>query len=482
MRAEAGFGVIEVLVATLVLAVGILGMLRAFTGSQKLELVSERSTTMAHMAQREIERLEGIPYAQLGLSSAPMPSTDPKNPDYYVTGGSSPTFEWNRSTGASEPLDVDNVNGTVAPTQSFSQGMLSGTVYDFISWAGDPNCSPGCASTSNDYKRLTVAVTLNGEPSPGPVWVSSVIANPDATPQGGVVNGTAGNPITSPASVCTNSAGQQVTCVAPIDSGNPNTFYLHDCPATNSSCPAPSSNSVTHQTVGIASGLTCTGSQLQATTAGETAGCPIPDLMDSNPPAGDPTTTLYQYSTDLGTTGYPPGGRIVQPLCAGSSGCGTGQPSDCSNNTTFAATLTPPQNEFWVSPPLSSSTTLTGDGGMSLYTQTQNGASAVISFCIEIYDVPPSGSPGSLADLLAWPPVGLGGAGYVAATDPSTGSNWPAAAGQLGFTFNFHSGGVTIPAGDRIGVRVWIQATANVSIALLYDDYAYPTEIQLNTQ
>lgn len=477
---------IEVMVAALVLVVGILGMFSAFVGSQKLELVSERSTTMAHIAQREIERIEGISYPKIGLSSAPTPSTDPMNPDYYVSGGSSPTFEWDRSSGSSEPLDVDTTNGTIAPVQSWSEGMFSGSIYDFISWASDPDCSPGCSSTTANYKRVTVAVTLNGDLSPGPVWVSSIVSNPDATPQSGVVNGTAGNPINSPASICTNSAGQQVTCVTPIDSGNPNTYYLHDCPATNSSCPAPSASGPVQQTVGVASGLTCTATQSLATILSNISGCPLPDLMDNNPPAGDPTTTLYQYSSNLDPTGNPPGGppggRVLDPLCSGSSGCGSGQPSDCANNTTFSASLTAPQNQFWVSPPLSASMTLTGQGGLSLYTQMNDGASAVISFCIEIYDVPPSGSPGSLSDLLAWPPIALGGAGYVAATDPSTGSNWPSTIGQLGYAFTFSNSAVTIPAGDRIGVRVWIEATANASISLMYDDYAYPTAIQLNSQ
>ena len=475
---------IEVMVAVLVIA--ILGMFSAFVGSQKLELVSERSTTMAHIAQREIERIEGISYPQIGLSSAPAPSTDPKNPDYYVSGGSSPTFEWNRATGATEPLDVDTANGTIPPVQTWTEGNFTGSMYDFVSWVSDPNCSPGCSSTTSDYKRVTVAVTLNGELSPGPLWVSSIVSNPDATPQSGVVNGTAGNPISSPASICTNSSGQQVTCVDPIDSGNPNTYYLHDCPATNSSCPAPSASAPVQQTVGVASGLTCTTSQTLATSSSNTSGCPIPDLMDTNAPAGDATTTLYQYSSNLDPTGNPPGGppggRVLDPLCSDSSGCGSGQASDCAANTTFSASLTAPENQFWVSPPLAASMTLTGQGGLSLYTQMNDNASAVISFCIEIYDVPPSGSPGSLSDLLAWPPIALGGSGYVAATDPSTGSNWPSTISQLGYAFTFSNSAVTIPAGDRIGVRVWIEATANASISLMYDDYAYPTAIQLNSQ
>lgn len=39
---------------------------------------------------------------------------------------------------------------------------------------------------------------------------------------------------------------------------------------------------------------------------------------------------------------------------------------------------------------------------------------------------------------------------------------------------------MTIAAGHRIGVRVWMVANANVPIALIYDNPLYPSEIQLN--
>jgi Tfp pilus assembly protein PilV len=477
---ESGLGIVEVLVAMVVLVVGILGMMMTFSDSQKLQLVSERSTTMAHIAQREIERIEGIPYAQIALTSAPTSSTDPQNPDYYVSGSS---FEYSRQAGVSEPLDINTTDGTIVPVQSWSEGSFTGDIYDFITWSTDPYCSPGCPS-SNDYKRITVAVTMSGELAPGPVWISSLIANPNSTPIDGTVNGTSGNPVTSGSATCTNSSGQPVACISPIDLGSANTFYLHDCAATNSSCGAPSGNGTTQQTVGVASGEPCTTSQTNGMNSAYNSGCPMPDLMDANPPAGTDTTPLYQYSTDLGTTGYI-GGRLLEPLCSSSSPCGTGQTSDCNANTLYSSSLTPPQNQFWVSPPLSSSLTLTGAGGLSMYTQTQSGVPAVVSFCLEIYEVPPSGGvSGSLADLLAWPPVALGGVGYVPATDPANGSNWPTSPGQVAYTFNFlgSNGPVTVPAGDRIGVRVWMLANVNAAIALIYDNPLYPSEIQLNSQ
>ena len=138
---------------------------------------------------------------------------------------------------------------------------------------------------------------------------------------------------------------------------------------------------------------------------------------------------------------------------------------------------------MWVSSPVTATTTLTGEGGISMFTQTLNSVQAIVSFCIELYDVPPSGSSGSLIDLLAWPPVALGGAGYVAETG-SGGGNWPTSPTQLSYIFNFRGsqGAVSIAAGHRLGVRMWIKANANLPIDLLYDNPLYPAQVQLNTQ
>lgn len=481
---QGGFTIIEVVLALVVLTVGILSTFTAFAASQKLSLVSERQASMVDVAQKEIERVEGIAYSQIGLTSAPGTSTSPTNPDYYVRAGSPPTFEWDRTAGSTEQVDVDATNGTVTPVQSWTEGQFTGQMYDFITWTSDPKCAPGCPS-SQDYKRITVAVTMAASALPNPVFESSAIADPSAAPAGGVSNGSGGNPLTNPATNCTNSLNQVVPCTSEIDSGNPNTYFLHDWPATNSGTPpAPPANNTTHPTVGAVSGLLCTASQLLAQILSNITGCPVPDLMDTNPPStgtGGSTPPLYNYSSDLGTSGYP-GGRLVKPTCSNGSGCGTDSTSDCSNGG-FTSSLLNAQSEMWVSSPVTATTTLTGDGGVSLFTQTLNSVQALVSFCIEIYDIPPSGSAGSLADLLAWPPVDLGGAAYVPPTG-SSGGNWPTSASQASFIFNFRGskGSVSIAAGHRLGIRIWAKVNANVPIAVIYDNPLYPAEVQLNSQ
>jgi hypothetical protein len=206
--------------------------------------------------------------------------------------------------------------------------------------------------------------------------------------------------------------------------------------------------------------------------------------MDTNPPStatDGSTPPLYNYSSDLGTSGYP-GGRLLQPTCSNGTGCGTDSTSDCSSGG-FTSSLLNAQSEMWVSSPVTATTTLTGDAGVSLFTQTLNSVQALVSFCIEIYDIPPSGSSGSLSDLLAWPPVDLGGAAYVPPTGAS-GGNWPTSASQASFIFNFRGskGSVSVAAGHRIGIRIWAKVNANLPIAVIYDNPLYPAEVQLNSQ
>jgi prepilin-type N-terminal cleavage/methylation domain-containing protein len=463
-----GYTLIELLMALTVLLVAILGLGMGFNSARKLSLAHERHATMAHVAQREIERLQSIPYSQLGLNpnlstpaqASPSNSTDPTNPDYYVTTGSPAALQWDRSSPTStETLDLDTSAGSVLPVQAWSVGNLSGQIYDFVTWSRDSHCGQGCPASQN-YKRLTVAITTSGGLEPDPVWVSSVIADPNAAPAGGPSGN--GSPLSSPGTTCHDSTGALVPCTNDIG-GSAVSYFLHDWPATGGTPQAPSADHPTHATVGAVSGLPCTALSI---VPAQTTGCPQPDLMDQNPPLGTATTPLYHYSSDQGTTGYP-GGRVLQP----SGDCTTGAWNSSLSNLA---------SEFWVASPVTATTTFTGQGGLSFGTQTVGSVSATVSFCIALYDVPPSnGDAGSLANILSWPPVYLGAAAY------SPPGNWPTNTTQTAFSFNFRGGTqgtVSIAAGHRLGVRIWIKDSVNAAIAVLYDHPTYPAQLELNTQ
>jgi prepilin-type N-terminal cleavage/methylation domain-containing protein len=484
-----GFTLVELLAAIVVLIVGIFGAYTAFDASRRLSLVSERHGTMAQIAQQEIERIEGTPYGQIGLNATPAHSSDTTNPNYYVTAGSPSTLQYDRAGSATENLDVDATKGTVVPSRTWSEvtqgGTLTGNIYDYITWSSDSQCAPGCPA-SQDYKRITVAVTMTQGLHPSPVYVSSVIADPEALPTGGIVNGNS-NPLKDPDVNCQTPTGATGPCTSGLNQGTGNTYFLHNWAASKTGSPTtPAADNATHSTVGITTtGGLCATTPVTATPTTE-ANCPTPDLMDTNPPTGTATTPAYNYSTDQCADTCYTGGRVLQPTCAGTwtaAACaGSGTSADCSAGA-WSNTLQNPQSELWVTPALASATTFTGAGGLSFFTQTIAAATPVVSFCVEVYDVPPSGTTaGSVADLLAWPPVAKGGAAYIPPTDPTSGGNWPSTMTASSFVFTFSQTPVTIPAGDRVGFRIWVRPNQNSPIAVLYDNPNYPAQLQLNSQ
>jgi Tfp pilus assembly protein PilV len=199
-RSEEGFGLIEVLVAVLILTVALLGLLGAFTSARKLTLLSERRTSMAHRAQLEVERLQATTYSELLMSSTPAHSAETTNPDYYVKAGTPPEYQYGAASTEAETLAIAGSEcatlktpcGAIAaqPTGracsqhigacEWKDGVLGGNVYDFVTWHTDNNCGAKCPTKEN-YKRLTVVVTLSapsGARQVAPLRFSTLIAEP----------------------------------------------------------------------------------------------------------------------------------------------------------------------------------------------------------------------------------------------------------------------------------------------------------------
>jgi Tfp pilus assembly protein PilV len=193
---EDGFTIIEVLVAALVLVVGILGMVGAFDSARKLDLLSERRTSIAHRAQLEIERLQTVAYSKLALNAAPTHSAENTNPNYYVqTGGTE--YQWEQSNGQSstssntDKLVEEKIAGIFQPSVTtkacpttpeearsdpctWTSTPLSGSVYYFVTADKDSVCVKAPCPI-----RLTVAVTVTvaaGSHAVAPALVSTVIS------------------------------------------------------------------------------------------------------------------------------------------------------------------------------------------------------------------------------------------------------------------------------------------------------------------
>ena len=210
MRGEQGIGLIEVVLAAFVITVGLLAMIGAFNSSRRLTLLSERRTAMAHRAQLELERLQTYPYSELAMITKPAHSAEQKNPDYYVDytpaagcNSTEPCFAWNSLNGAEEEKLVmaskggsdctvteEAGCGIVATSPvgrecskylgacEWKDGLVEGSVYDFVTWHTDGKCGANCPASA-DYKRLTVIVTAKvttGNHEPVALRVSTLIA------------------------------------------------------------------------------------------------------------------------------------------------------------------------------------------------------------------------------------------------------------------------------------------------------------------
>jgi Tfp pilus assembly protein PilV len=185
VQREDGMTLVEVLIASIVLVVGIFSVIAAYDAVRRLSSSSEAQTVRAQVAEKDMQLLLSGGYAALGLSSTPAHSTDPNNPAYYVNSGS---FQWDlTNTSRTEPLctSTNGCGGSIAPgPTAWSSGGQSGNIYRFITWVDDP-CDPNapgiCAGTT-DYKRVTIMVTQNHMDAPTkPLLISEIVTNPNAS-------------------------------------------------------------------------------------------------------------------------------------------------------------------------------------------------------------------------------------------------------------------------------------------------------------
>ena len=181
---EDGFTLFELLIAMAVTAVGLMALVSSFDHSRELVSVAEKTEVASHQAERAIERVLAMPYAQVAHSTAPTNSTDPKNPAYYVTGSS---YQWDQGTTGprSDNLEVDATNGQISNVTNWqdSASRLTGKTYTFVTRTGDL-CATATICPAGDQrgKRVTVAVTVDGPRAPAkPVLISSVMINPLTT-------------------------------------------------------------------------------------------------------------------------------------------------------------------------------------------------------------------------------------------------------------------------------------------------------------
>ena len=232
---------IEALVAAAILLGGGAATIVAFDSTTRASHSAEREAEAVAIAEKELERIVGMPYAQIADCATPTAGTGRSDdPNSWIQGGQLFVARNFRPQGgyatpppanlsvanrvALEPLVVSNSAGCIQPEDdATSAGVQSGSkiahtkLFRFISGRGE-QCASGLAAAvsgslasstlvgtvqttitstastdvsalcatmgAQQAKRVTVAVTLsqlgNDAGLKYPVYVSTLIPNPDA--------------------------------------------------------------------------------------------------------------------------------------------------------------------------------------------------------------------------------------------------------------------------------------------------------------
>jgi hypothetical protein len=203
---------IEALVATLIVAGGLLATLRAVDGGQHLSRTSQRHQEAVAYAQREIEQLTAIGAkdpgysTELAMNRRPAFEADatpteraPSTPAWYVDADAlkvrkDPAMDRvtppeGVAAGGVEPFVVAS-SGVVDPgPQPVAIGTGRGKVYRYVTARTEPcveldgvgQC-PGSGS-----KRITIAIVLDDAQADGltkPVYVATIVSDPSPAPLG----------------------------------------------------------------------------------------------------------------------------------------------------------------------------------------------------------------------------------------------------------------------------------------------------------
>jgi len=170
-RDERGFTLVEVLVASTILAIGAFSVVQALSFGLKTTAISRQRTQAEALIGAQMESFRSLSYASVGLTDASLShSSDTNNPDYWVNSGA-PTYDAD-GAGAQvsyEPL-VTSVSGGL-PHLLQNVGGLGYNVYEYVTWVDMPGDGLGGYdsrdgdgdgiddSHGHDAKRVTIVVS-----------------------------------------------------------------------------------------------------------------------------------------------------------------------------------------------------------------------------------------------------------------------------------------------------------------------------------
>jgi type II secretory pathway pseudopilin PulG len=450
--AEAGMTIVEVIVATLILALGAAATFGVLTSASKNTQRAKATQVALNRAQLEIETLRSLSNSQLAMTATPNKSTNTLSPNYRVSNG---TFALVRNPMGSYANMVVNggslygggfvAGGIVQPGPTpFTSGDVSGRIYRYVVWRDDTTCPAATCPGTQDYKEIVVAVRLDKGSQAGErgyVEITSDFIDP--------TDSALNDPIPGASGVVT---AQQ--------------FYLSD---TSCAATAPTTrqeivgNHLLHNTLGRCSEGQQTGSTKGAPDALLLGPPPDPDYLDENNPA------LYDYADDFYLEPTPDTDKGVQILRDDTVGC---------NYNPTGVTNKEAKVHRWVTDPMTTAFKMVGKVTLEFYTRTLNDAGYKGQLCVFLFRR--SETAVSFTDtFLTEKSKGLPYWTY----SPGGTTWWTGKWEKVRLTMEFSGSPYTIAAGERLGVALSVERanTGGEALAIMYDHPKLPSRLEIDT-
>lgn len=488
-RREEGLTLIEVLVASIVLALAAMATFGVLAAATRNAQRAQATQVALDKAQEEIEKLHTLSYDELALDRSPQHVTSQLNPNYRVEG---PNFALKRSPiGQYSEMAVDLDLGVVVPGPiPFKEGNVSGKLYRYVVWRNDTQCpedekdlTQDFCPGKHDYKQIVVAAKLD---IPGSetrernyVEVQSQVVDPETRAQ----RSTQG---TEPGGGGTGEGGEQEEKEREEEEANDQTgnsssgkaitaqqFFLSDTPCSTTGTTSReeiASDHLLHNTLGTcASGLQNGQSKPGAPDALVIGSPPDPDPADESNPL------LYDYSSDSYLEPTPDTDKGVQILHDDSAGC---------NYVPKSSVHPEAKVHRWVTDPMPREFKMSGTVTLEFYSRTLNEASYPGTVCAYVFIRGETGAGAAtvatdtlledeVTKKLFWTYSAQGTGGW-----PRT--EWT----KLRLTMKIAGTLPKIVSKDqRLGVALSVDAgtTPADAIPVMYDHPNYPTRLEVDT-
>ena len=461
-RREEGFTVIEMIVTALILTVGALTVFGLFSAATKNTQRAKGTQVALDRAQQELEALRGLTPQEVAMKSMPSHLSNPLNPDYRVNGeryalNREPPTEYSTMVVEGDRLESGGVveNAAIEPGPvPFESGDVKGEVYRYVVWRDDP----ASTTRTEDYKQVIVAVKLTKLPNEaaerGYVEVQSDFVDPKDSPKNDPPPGSE-----------EEATGQQ--------------FFLSDTPCAQSGATERqqiTGDHLLHNTLGVCADGLHNGTEPGAPDALLLSSPPDPTPEDPSTPA------LYDYSNDNYLDTNPDTAKGVQIRSENSQGCNyvpTGDPHPES------------QIHRWVSDPLASDFTMTGDATLEFYSRSLTDSQpSTGTVCVYLF-VRREGSGNPPTDELltnrSSPNPGSPEADWKFTPSPEETWNgfWPRFRwATLRLKMSFNEAPRTVHTGERLGIALSVERANTApteAIPIMFDHPLYATRLEVDT-